>query len=172
MLCIGCRQQEVRPPARYYCSRACACRATGRNGRARVRNPPHEFDCGLCRTHVVTWHRMQRFCSLACSAWGRYKPPHRKGGNLRGFAPDLNQQDVVEAYKARGAGVIDTSHIGSGFPDLIVGYAGRNHLVEVKNPRYTYGRRGLSSRQQAFAAEGWRIHVVRSVPEALAVIGL
>ena len=68
---------------------------------------------------------------------------------------------------------MDTVSTGiSGFPDLVVGCVGRNHLVEAKNPKTAYGRRGLNDNQTAFARDwrGERIFTVSSEDEVIALV--
>lgn len=85
--------------------------------------------------------------------------------------PDANQQEIVDAYRAAGATCEWIRGVTRrGILDLLVGFRGQTYLVEVK--RLKYGR--LSPEQEKFI-EGWRggpLAVVRTVPEALAVIGL
>ena len=71
-----------------------------------------------------------------------------------GAKKDANHQEVVDAMRALGASVIDTSHMGGGFPDLIVGYRGVTLLMEIKNLKTAYGRRGLN-RTQVKWKEAW-----------------
>lgn len=95
----------------------------------------------------------------------------RRGGSCGG-GRDKNQQELVAAFKKLGCSVFDTSQVGYGFPDLIVGCAGLAHLVEVKNPENHYGRSGLSASQQAFARDwrGGKLFVVSSVDEVAALV--
>jgi hypothetical protein len=46
--------------------------------------------------------------------------------------PDENHADVVGWYEELFCSVVDTHALGFGFPDLVVGIAGRTELVEVK----------------------------------------
>jgi Holliday junction resolvase len=46
---------------------------------------------------------------------------------------DLNHQEVVKTLRSFGAGVVDMSRVGQGFPDLLVHYKGQCVLVEVKS---------------------------------------
>jgi len=46
---------------------------------------------------------------------------------------DSNQTEIVNTFRQLGASVAITSAVGKGFPDLVVGYAGRTMLVEVKS---------------------------------------
>jgi hypothetical protein len=73
---------------------------------------------------------------------------------------------------------------GKGVPDLLVGYAGRTVLVEVKNPNSKGGAKAGEIRRKgrgvlkaaqvkSFAAwKGDRIHEVINVDEALDAIGM
>lgn len=64
--------------------------------------------------------------------------------------------------------MLSLAPLGKGAPDLLLGYQGKNVLIEVKRPK---GK--LNDQQQAFRAV-WRgdLCVVRSVDEALMVLGL
>ena len=45
---------------------------------------------------------------------------------------DANQTEIVRALRGLGASVQSLSSVGNGCPDLLVGYRGRNFLIEVK----------------------------------------
>jgi hypothetical protein len=47
---------------------------------------------------------------------------------------DANQVAVVAALREYGATVLDMHTLGKGAPDIVVGYAGRNYLCEIKAP--------------------------------------
>ena len=81
---------------------------------------------------------------------------------------DGNQAEIVEALRKVGASVLDLADVGRGCPDLLVGYAGHDWLVEVKTPT------GKLTADEVVFAQTWRGHicVVRSVEDALAVIGI
>jgi len=81
---------------------------------------------------------------------------------------DANQREIVDALRAVGADVRVMSMVGGGFPDLLVGWRGRLHLLEVKMP----GAR-LTAPERNFL-EAWRdydVHITRSASTALRVIG-
>lgn len=84
---------------------------------------------------------------------------------------DANAGEIVSALRRVGAVVrfVEFAHGIAGCPDLLVGWRGVTYLLEVKTPK---GR--LSDAQKKFHAEwtGGPIYVVRSVEEALAVLGL
>lgn len=79
---------------------------------------------------------------------------------------DSNQKEIIEALVTAGASVFDASQVGSGFPDLVVGFRGKNYLIEVKSKN---GK--LNSKQIKFF-EMWRgsVYMVKTAEQALEVI--
>lgn len=71
-----------------------------------------------------------------------------------GAKKDANHNEIVDAFKKLGAPVMDLSSMGGGVPDLIVECQGVLHLVDVKNPKTGYGKRGLNKLQKKWA-EQW-----------------
>ena len=51
----------------------------------------------------------------------------------RAAKTDLNQVEVVAEFRRLGAVVQPLHSVGQGVPDLLVGYGGRNYLIEVKD---------------------------------------
>ena len=47
---------------------------------------------------------------------------------------DSNHGELTQAYEQQGCSVADTSAMGEGFPDAVVGAAGVTDLVEFKTP--------------------------------------
>jgi len=47
---------------------------------------------------------------------------------------DLNQPDIVQAFRDRGVSVAILAQLGNGILDLLVSYRGFTQLVEVKMP--------------------------------------
>lgn len=69
---------------------------------------------------------------------------------------DANHDEIVEAFQRVGCTVAQLHDTGvPGWPDLVVGCIGVNHLVEVKSLDSAYGRAGLNANQSAFARD-WR----------------
>ncbi len=83
---------------------------------------------------------------------------------------DANQAAIVAALRGVGASVALTHPLGGGFPDLTVGFRGVNYLLEVKNLDGKGDR--LTDDERRWHDE-WRgrVHVVRTVDEALKRIG-
>ena len=46
---------------------------------------------------------------------------------------DANHGDIVEALRGIGCSVLSLAPLGKGAPDLLVGYWGRNTILEVKD---------------------------------------
>lgn len=81
---------------------------------------------------------------------------------------DGNQAEIVEALRKVGASVLDLADVGGGCPDILAGYAGREWLMEIKT------QHGELLPDQVDFIRTWHgaVHVVRSIDEALAVIGI
>jgi len=79
---------------------------------------------------------------------------------------DANQSEIVRALRRAGASVQHLHDVGKGCPDLLVGWRGRNFLLEVKTPT------GSLTQDQDDWMQGWQgqAAVVCSVSEALALL--
>ena len=88
---------------------------------------------------------------------------HRYG--TRKKKRDANERDIIKALEELGATVYPLDRP----VDLLVGYKGVTHLLEVKNPD---GRNQVNDEQQEFIDtwRGKRPIVVSSVAEALLVL--
>ena len=87
---------------------------------------------------------------------------------------DANQKIIVKALRDAGATVQHLHAVGAGCPDLLVGHRGLSHLVEVKDGKKPPSARKLTPDQVVWHRD-WRgspVHVVKSVTEALAVLGI
>jgi len=96
---------------------------------------------------------------------------------------DANEATIVIALRAVGASVLHLD--GKGVPDLLVGYEGKTHLLEVKNPNQAgqpgakrgekrIKGRGVLTAEQVRAFGAWKgstIHQVINSDEALVAIG-
>ncbi len=86
---------------------------------------------------------------------------------------DRNQPEIVGALRAVGASVEPLHAVGKGCPDLLVGFRGVNHLLEVKDGSLPPSARKLTEAQQQWHPS-WRgnVVVVKSVDEAMKAIGV
>jgi hypothetical protein len=80
---------------------------------------------------------------------------------------DANQADVIAALNRAGCSTQSLTSIGNGCPDLLVARAGQMWVLELK------GDSELAQSQIAWI-NAWnaKVHVVRSIDEALAAVGL
>jgi len=85
---------------------------------------------------------------------------------------DSNQTEIVTALRKVGCSVAITSAIGKGFPDLVVGWKGRNFLFEVKDGEKTPSRKKLTPDEEKFH-KFWfgTVSIVENVDDALRLIG-
>jgi hypothetical protein len=81
---------------------------------------------------------------------------------------DVNQPEIVDALRKAGASVESLARLGKKIPDLLVGFRGKNYLLEVKQPG-----KGLSEGQAEWAAV-WRgqSEKVESIKEAFQAVGI
>lgn len=86
---------------------------------------------------------------------------------------DENQPEIVAALRAvPGLTVQSLAAVGHGIPDLLVGYAGRNYLLEVKNPLLVPSKQRLTDDERDWhAAWTGQVCTVRTAGEALRAVG-
>ena len=84
----------------------------------------------------------------------------------RALKTDTIQSEVINVYRSLGCTVKDTSMVGDGFPDLVIGCLGHNDLVEVKSGEKK--RKALTPDQKKFHC-GWRgkITIICSIEDAI-----
>jgi hypothetical protein len=85
---------------------------------------------------------------------------------------DRNQPEIVAALREVGASVQSLAKVGDGCPDLLVGFQGKNYLIEVKDGLKPASKRGLTVAQQLwFGKWDGEVHGCWNVDGALAIIG-
>lgn len=84
---------------------------------------------------------------------------------------DANHREIVGVFLAMGASVASLAALGAGVPDLLVGYCGKNYLVEVKDGEKPPSQRKLTPAQQKFHA-AWlgSVRIVESVDQAIDLV--
>lgn len=90
----------------------------------------------------------------------------------RAARTDQNQSEIVQALRAiRGVRVQSLAGVGQGCPDLLVGYRGRNYLLEVKDGQKVKSQR-LLTRDEIEWHVSWtgQVRVVETVDEAISEI--
>ena len=92
----------------------------------------------------------------------------------RAARTDENQEQIVKALRAVGASVQSLAAVGHGVPDLLVGYQGKNILIEIKDGNKTPSKRKLTDDQVKWH-ESWNggaVVVVDSVDAAWVALGI
>lgn len=84
---------------------------------------------------------------------------------------DSNQDEIIKALRQMGATVTSVHQIGNGLPDILVGFRGKNFLLEIKDGKKPPSKRRLTADEKKWF-KLWRghAHVVNSVDEAIEVI--
>jgi hypothetical protein len=133
--------------------------------------------CCQCGGRYHHYNKNNRYCSYSCHL--------KSGGALRaglaaagarvkyGAKKDANHIAIVQVMKQCGVPVYDLSGAGNGVPDCIAWVKNEWRLVEIKNPKTGYGRRGLNPIQQKWIDQ-WRggpVFILKSVDDALAFTG-
>lgn len=90
---------------------------------------------------------------------------------MRAARVDANQSIIVDALRAIGCEVFVASHIGKGFPDLMVLPPGKSAplLMEVKDGSKPYSAQKLTPDQVKFHSY-WPVVVVNSVDAAIEAV--
>lgn len=85
---------------------------------------------------------------------------------------DRNHSEIVKGLRAVGATVRSTADVGQGFPDIAVGFRGKNWFFEIKDGEKFASQRKLTPAEQEFF-ETWRgqVGIVQTLDDALRLIG-
>jgi hypothetical protein len=83
----------------------------------------------------------------------------------------VNQSEIVTALLAAGCSVQSLASVGLGAPDLLVGLAGVNVLLEVKDETAIPSKRALTPEQKKWH-DCWKgqVHVAESPSQAVAIV--
>jgi hypothetical protein len=142
-----------------------------------VKKPNHTcIQCGIQFHAYAAQDRPRKFCSYAChlASGGAHRAGEaavmakRRYGNKK----DANHKEIVDAFERLGSAVLDLSDMGYGVPDLIVSCKSSWQLVDVKNPKTGYGRRGLNPIQKDWALKwkGGPVYMVSSVDDVISMV--
>lgn len=66
---------------------------------------------------------------------------------------DINQPDIVNAFRLLGYSVLHLHTVGAGCPDIAVGKRGTTWLVEIKNGSLSPSQRRLTQPEEVFWQE-------------------
>ncbi len=111
------------------------------------------------------------FCNKKCAGRARRSALSVASMSARYGHVDKNQAALVVVFEQLGCSVLNCVRVGSGFPDLIIGYRGHDYLVEVKNPTNAYGKRGLNGNQKRWS-DTWPspVFVVRTEDDVIKLV--
>lgn len=90
---------------------------------------------------------------------------------------DTGQREIVAALRAAGCSVLSLASVGSNVPDLLVGRAGVNYLLEVKPADRAMWADNLAKRVRLRDQAEWRARwrgpsaLVSTPAEALQAVG-
>jgi hypothetical protein len=84
---------------------------------------------------------------------------------------DGNQAEIVKTLRAIGASILHLHQLKNCF-DILVGYRGRTHLMEIKDPAQPQSKRRLTPGEAKFRDEwkGSPYHVVETADQAIRII--
>lgn len=148
--------------------------ACGNRLKRRHRTPSPNNICAHCSAAYHTYEKDRLYCSYPCFI--------ASGGPLRagleaaksimkyGAKKDANHAEIINAMRQCGVPVYDTASLGNGFPDCVAWVSEQWRLVEIKNKKTGYGKRGLNPIQRKWA-EQWKggpIILIHTIEEALA----
>ena len=80
---------------------------------------------------------------------------------------DDNQKEIVDTLRDIGVSVLVLSQVGGGAPDLLVGFRGKEYLMEVKASK---GKLRPGQKEFFDTWRGSKVFIVRSVDEALELL--
>jgi len=184
LICVVCNENFRAKSRTKYCLNHKAEAAANKVAKIKLGRPIDSSKkqskiCVQCKKDFDHYKsREKQFCSYQChldsgGAW-RAGLAAAEATMKYGAKKDANHHEVVEAMQKAGASVIDMSHVGRGFPDLIVGFQSQTILMEIKNPKTAYGRKGLNKNQLKWKEQwiGGAYCVVDGPEAALRMIGV
>lgn len=147
-------------------------KAESNQRRALFGPPKPNAICIYCSSRFYTKERGRKYCSYQC---------HLDSGGARraglaaakailkkyGAKKDANHNEIFNVLRLRCA-VYDLSHVGFGVPDGAAWIASSWQLFDVKNPKTSYGKRGLNDVQKKWLARqnGGPVYILRTVEQA------
>jgi hypothetical protein len=153
--CLECgieKKATVHQNRKKYCSSSCVSIVYKKT--LKGSNNPNYSNAGLkiclfCEKEYKNYNKKSIFCSIKCR--NEYGNIHLRNNARK----DNNHNYIVSLLKQGGAVVKDMSKAMNGMPDLLVWHMEKWHLIEIKNPETSYGKKGLSPSQKKFAEE-WK----------------
>lgn len=91
---------------------------------------------------------------------------------MRAARTDANQSEIIHGLRVIGATVQPLHTVGRGCPDILVGWRGKNFLIEIKDGRKPESARTLTADQVNWHGT-WagQVTVAASLDDALRAVG-
>lgn len=84
---------------------------------------------------------------------------------------DANQKEIVSILRQLGASVLMLHKVGFGCPDILVGFNGKNALVEIKDGNNPPSQQKLTAlEEQFFLSWSGQVSLIKNAEEALGLI--
>lgn len=166
--CLHCGTEKpatVHQKRKKYCSNKCVSEVYKLemlgNKNPNYRNAGIKF-CLECKLPFRSYNKTRVYCSQKCY---QVEVSESLRHNAR---KDANHNELVKILEEGGVIVRDTSKLMRGFPDLLCWHMEAWHLVEIKNPNTSYGKKGLSKLQEQFATDwkGGPVFIMRTAEDA------
>lgn len=176
--CAVCDNLIVGKPSlvarRNYCSKKCWY-SVGLNYKPLSKRILKK--CLQCDKEFLIYPSQEKKNAKYCS----YKCHLESGGAFRagieaskmkkkyGVKKDGNHNDIVDVLTKLGVHFYDLSAVGCGVPDGLVWVKNTWQLIEIKNPKTAYGKRGMNPIQKKWIGQwkGGGVFVIRTVEEAI-----
>jgi len=87
---------------------------------------------------------------------------------------DDNQKQIVDQLRQiYGLSVFITSMIGGGFGDFVIGWGGKNYIIELKDGKKMKSKKKLTEHETKFRLQWFGQHdVCENLDEILTVLGI
>lgn len=132
--------------------------------------------CFHCFKHYHSYNKKRQYCSLSCSyASGSSWRAGMAANEMRkkyGHKKDANHDEIVAIIRKAGIAFYDFSSLGNGIPDGIVWVNNSWQLIEIKNLKTAYGKRGLNKNQKKWISQwnGGPVYILHNIDEAILLI--
>jgi hypothetical protein len=173
-LCSICSLRPVSNPKTKTCSKECKRIAIAAKWSMHPVSEVRKRICIQCSATYHSYNKGRLYCSYPCfvASGGPFRAGLRASQMKRiyGSKQDANHREIVDAMRAVGTAIYDLSQMGHGVPDGIAWTAQQWRFFEIKNPKTSYGRRGLNVVQRKWLSQwkGGPVYVLTSLDEALA----
>jgi hypothetical protein len=136
--------------------------------------PKPNNKCLKCNKLFHSYNKKSKYCSYRCHLDdGGAKRAGMEAARMAkikyGHKKDANHNEIVNCLLKLGIPFYDLSHIGAGVPDGIVWIKDRWQLIEIKNLKTSYGRRGLNKNQKEWISKykSGVVYIIHNIEEAI-----